>query len=264
MSQFDYQQFYDRNLPHIQPPGATLFVTFRLDGSIPQAALEEWLREKKQWAAECLRREAIRGALLDPDVVAKEKLSFQRRWFRKFEDLLHEGSCGPVWLKDERVAAIVAEALHYRDGKVYRLDAYCLMPNHVHVVFAPLLSEELARELAEKRITDRSPFRSKGVEGKPQTDSLRYGDDDPVLASIMQSLKGYTARKCNLALGRRGTFWEHESFDHVIRTPQAGARIVDYVLNNPVKAGLVKHWREWKWNYHRPSPLESDSKLPRP
>ena len=47
VNQFDYKLLYRRNLPHIQVPGATIFVTFRLDGSIPEAVLERWRTEKK-------------------------------------------------------------------------------------------------------------------------------------------------------------------------------------------------------------------------
>jgi len=53
-----------------------------------------------------------------------------------------------------------------------------------------------------------------------------------------------------LILERSGQFWEHESFDHVIRLGKFDATI-RYVLNNPIKAGLVKEWREWPWNYCR-------------
>jgi putative transposase len=66
----------------------------------------------------------------------------------------------------------------------------------------------------------------------------------------MHSVKGRSARECNLILSRTGSFWEHESFDHVIRPGKLQATM-RYVLNNPVKAGLVKHWREWRWNYCR-------------
>lgn len=67
----------------------------------------------------------------------------------------------------------------------------------------------------------------------------------------MQSLKGYTARKANCLLGRSGTFWQHESYDHVVRDPSEWRRIVNYVLNNPVKAGLVDTWEKWQWSYCR-------------
>ena len=64
-------------------------------------------------------------------------------------------------------------------------------------------------------------------------------------------LKGYTARKANGLLSRTGAFWQRESYDHVIRDANEWQRIVIYVLNNPVKAGLVDTWEEWKWNYYR-------------
>jgi putative transposase len=68
---------------------------------------------------------------------------------------------------------------------------------------------------------------------------------------IMQSLKGWTAWRSNRALGRKGAFWERESYDHVVRDDVEFHRIVRYVLNNPVKAGLVKERREWKWSYRQ-------------
>jgi hypothetical protein len=45
MNPLDYQYFYRKNLPHFQPSGATLFVTFRLAGSIPMALLAQWKKE---------------------------------------------------------------------------------------------------------------------------------------------------------------------------------------------------------------------------
>ena len=65
----------------------------------------------------------------------------------------------------------------------------------------------------------------------------------------MQSLKGYTARKANLLLERSGVFWQPESYDHVIRDANEWRRIITYVLNNPVKAGLVDTWEKWQWSY---------------
>jgi putative transposase len=143
VSQFTYKEAYSRNLPHIQPPAATLFVTFRLAGSIPSSVMDEWLREKRQLAA----GQARCAALGQPSETGNQ-LAFQRRWFRKFESLLHAGKTGPLWLGEPRIAELVREALHYRDGKVYRLDAFCIMPNHVNIVFAPMLSERQAREMA--------------------------------------------------------------------------------------------------------------------
>jgi hypothetical protein len=129
MSHFDYKPFYRRNLPHIQPPGATFFVTFHLAGSLPRTVLQQWATEKDQLETEKLRlaklRSNIRFASAEHITLEKERehreWEWQRRWFRKFETTLDKAQSGPVWLKDERIAKEVAESLRYRDGKVYRL-----------------------------------------------------------------------------------------------------------------------------------------------
>ena len=68
-------------------------------------------------------------------------------------------------------------------------------------------------------------------------------------------LKGRSARECNKVLARSGSFWEHESFDRVIRSGKFD-KTVRYVLNNPVKAGLVEDWENWRWNYCRSELVE--------
>jgi len=65
----------------------------------------------------------------------------------------------------------------------------------------------------------------------------------------MKSLKGFTAREANKALHRQGAFWETESYDHWVRDDAELDRIVTYVLNNPVKAGFVRHWQDWPHSY---------------
>jgi putative transposase len=128
MSHFNYKSSYHRNLPHIQPPGATLFVTFRLAGSLPQSIIEQW-QKKRRWLRHL--------AKTNPSHHERVKADFERAWFAKFEEILDGACIGPVWLSDERVEAIVVDSLHYRDGKVYRLDAFSIMANHVHAVIKP-------------------------------------------------------------------------------------------------------------------------------
>lgn len=135
-------------------------------------------------------------------------------------------------MQDDAVAAKVAEGLSQLDGKAYRLDAYSIMSNHVHAVFQPFLSETNLKE-------------SKDRYGRPV-----FVSEFPSLARIMQLLKGRSARDCNLLLSRSGQFWEHENFDHVIRRGKFD-KTVRYVLNNPVKVRLAKHWSDWRWNYCR-------------
>ena len=237
MNHFDYKPFYRRNLPHIQPPGATFFVTFHLAGSLPRSVLRQWRTEKSQLEAEKLRVLKLQNDV-NPASVEQRIFQQKREWFRKIEKTLDDAQSGPVWLKDDLVAKQVADSMHYLDGKVYRLDAYCIMANHVHVVFAPLPIQ--SSDVAQ---TVHLPA--------AQTKSLCYN----TLSSIMQSLKGYTARKANQRLGRSGAFWHHESYDHCVRSPNELKRIISYVLNNPVNAGLVEDWEKWQWSYYRQDPL---------
>ena len=203
-------------------------------GSIPKSTVREY-KAKKDWLDQQLRR-AQEVSLDDetPEVSAwLERLEkFTRDWFLKFEDILHKANAGPMWMQDERVAAKVADSLSQLDGKAYRLDAYSIMSNHVHAVFQPFLTEANLKEC-------------KDHSGHPV-----FVSEFPSLGRIMQLLKGRSARECNLILSRTGQFWEHESFDHVIRTGKF-EKTVRYVLNNPVKVGLAKHWSDWRWNYCR-------------
>lgn len=217
MSEWPYREFYRRHLPHYQPPGATLFITFRLAGSLPKAVLEEL-------AAEAQRQERRLEAIADEKERAAQAERLARHLFGRWDEALHRRSNGPYDLQEPQVAALVAESLRYRDGRVYTLHAFCIMPNHVHLVCTPLpvVVEQVGR-------FGKSPYYP--------------------LAQILHSLKRYTAREANRLLGRTGPFWQHESYDHAVRDAAELERIIRYVVNNPVAAGLVKEANEWPWTY---------------
>ena len=69
------------------------------------------------------------------------------------------------------------------------------------------------------------------------------------VTKILQELKKFTAGRCNKVINRTGPFWQHESYDHVVRDADELKRIVMYVLNNPVKAGLSDTPEDWEYNY---------------
>jgi len=118
----------------------------------------------------------------------------------KIDAYLDAGS-GEAHLADPRIAKITADALVYFDKVRYRLLAWCLMPNHVHVVFRPM--------------------------------------QDHTLAGIVQAWKSYSAHHANGILGRSGEFWQREYYDHLVRDERDFGRIVRYVIENPRKAKLV-------------------------
>ncbi|GAA4496277.1 transposase [Hymenobacter ginsengisoli] len=200
--------YYERYLPHRLPPGETIFITFRLAGSLPQEVLVR-LQAEAQLAQQ-------RSA---PDVGLR--YAEQKRYFGRFDALLDGSTHGPTWLGQPAVAAIVQQAIHYPDRKGYDLRCYCIMPNHVHLV-------------------------------------VDLPDDAPPLAKTLQTLKGYSSFQANKLLGLSGAFWQAESYDHVVRSGELD-RIISYVLENPVKAGLVDEWPKWPYSYLAPSNADFQS-----
>ena len=106
MTNLDYKQFSRRHRPHIHPPDATLFVTYRLVGSVPKSTVREY-KARKVWLESQMKR--ARGLARDNKAAELAKWierieAFQRDWFLKFEAILHPAKVGPMWMRDERVA----------------------------------------------------------------------------------------------------------------------------------------------------------------
>jgi putative transposase len=231
---YEYKQFRRRKLPHVHPPGASLFVTFRLAGSIPNSVVQQWRAEKAflEQQMTIVEKEVSEKKTAELLNHQARLIAFHRRWFRKFEETLDKAEYGPTWLRNHRIAQLVADSLRYRDDKVYELNSYCIMSNHVHTVFRPFLD-------------------ARSLQFAPEAGRPKFTSTDPPLDVIMHSLKSFTASEANKILGRSGAFWETESYDHVIRNEAEFFRIRNYVLNNPVKAGLISDWREWPWTWKR-------------
>ncbi len=67
------------------------------------------------------------------------------------------------------------------------------------------------------------------------------------LAEIMEAVKGASAHKVNKELDRKGRVWQVESFDHVLRSSESLDAKIAYLLENPVRAGLVEKWADYPW-----------------
>ena len=69
------------------------------------------------------------------------------------------------------------------------------------------------------------------------------------LAKLLHQLKGSTARYANQFLGRTGVpFWQEESYDHLVRNSREFERIENYIIQNPVRAGLVNDAVDYRWS----------------
>ncbi len=187
-----HKGWYSRgHLPHFDAAHIYQFVTFRLHDSVPAEVIAQW-KAGLHWTEQT-----------KPN--SKEAIELRKR-IEKYEDSGH-GAC---YLRDERIAALVAQALRQFDGQRYHLVAWCIMPNHVHVLIQQ-------------------------IEGHP-------------LAKVIQSWKSFTAHEANKHLGRSGDFWMPDYFDRFIRDAEHFAAEVEYIHQNPVKAGLVSAPEEWRWS----------------
>lgn len=114
--------------------------------------------------------------------------------------------------------------MHRFDGGLYNLEAYCIMSNHVHMLIDTSI-----------QITT--------------VDKTQSSNKYMALDKIMKRIKGASARYCNQTLSRQGQFWERESFDILVRDKKMYNRVVQYIANNPVKAGIVESWQDYRWTY---------------
>lgn len=232
-----YKTHYRRNLPHYQPPGYTFFVTFRLIGSLP-AKIVQRLKDERDDELEKI------AEYTDRETRREKYRTLQSQYFGKFDKLIDGASYGPTWLKKDEVAQIVMNAIRYYDKKSYDLICYTIMSNHVHIIFTPV-----TRIFDSPKVYRTSDPPAHEADQPDTVDFWRNGVSPYIVTNILQNLKRFTARECNKLLNRSGAFWQHESYDHVVRNDKELMRIVEYVLNNPVKVGLCDKWEDWKFNY---------------
>lgn len=90
--------FYERKLPHFQPPGATFFVTYRLAGSIPMQQLKIFHDEYMRLQAELFTKD------LSNEMAAMAKQSLQWAYFERVDSFADNNPNGPYWLKDNSIA----------------------------------------------------------------------------------------------------------------------------------------------------------------
>jgi REP element-mobilizing transposase RayT len=170
----------------LEQPGLIQSITFRLHDALPQTKLKEWERE-----------------LSLSHHLSEERDKLLRMTIEKYLDAGH-GAC---WLKRPEIGELVEKELLHFDGVRYLLLAWCLMPNHVHVLVETKVGWDLGR--------------------------------------LVKSWKGRVSHLANRILNRSGVFWQREYFDRFIRDDGHFSNALRYIEENPVKAGLVHHPRDW-------------------
>ncbi len=152
---------------------------------MPAERVRHWLEDRRQW----LRQHP------QPHSHA-EQAKYDRLFSQRWENWLDE-SHGQCDLAKPRVRKIVQDALKHFDGQRYVLGEFVVMPNHVHVLVAPLGAHELS--------------------------------------GIVQSWKSFTAHRITRLLNQKGEFWQKETFDHIVRNAEEMERFAQYIRENPVR-----------------------------
>ncbi len=183
------------NLPHWRQWSRTYFITTRLADSVPGPVLKRWKEQRALW----LTHHGLPPDRTPDDLSESDRVAFHREFTARFHELLDAGH-GECLLARPPIAEIIVMQLKAGHGTNYHIDAWVIMPNHIHALIEPLGNCTLGR--------------------------------------ILQRLKGASARMINQALGRSGTFWQAETFDHIVRSEAQLDHYRRYIAGNPDKAGL--------------------------
>ena len=189
-------RFHRRKLPHWEIQGGEYHITARLGDSLPKTAVESL-------------------QLLQPEISAvrpdsKMVRQLQRPVFQTMEKYLETGM-GACVLRDDKVAAIVAEELGALQAWGIVVPHYSIMPNHFHALMVP------------------------------------GAKDEHPLSAVMKRIKGRTGHRIRRLIGGMGPVWQREWFDHWIRDETERDRVIDYIHQNPAKANLVSRWQDHRW-----------------
>jgi len=209
---FDPKQRVDatrHHLPHWEQQEVTYFITFRTADSLPKNITGRWLADRNKW----LRRHGIDPK--DPDWHSRLhdlEPAVEDEFHDKFSDQFHrylDTGYGECVLRRPEAAEIVADSLSHFDGERYLLGDLVAMPNHVHLLVMLFLGTQLPGQC--------------------------------------YSWKKYTAGKVNELLGRKGHFWQTESYDRIVRDQEELEHYRKYIAADPRNARLTcgeyVHWR---------------------
>ena len=230
------------DLPHWYMPGAAHFVTYRLADTIPVEVLRRLRAEREAGIRQVGKPKPTLAASATG---AATKALAHKPFFAAYDRYLDQAS-SVRWLENPAVAEIIIENLYHHHQVKYQLLEYCVMPNHVRVLFVPIIAD--AGSISH--VADAASVRIKTL-ASSESDLDYFSDEVPdtqnPLSKIMHSLKSYTANEANKELSRDGRFWQRESYDHWVRDDAELARIAEYIANNAVNAKLAEN--AWDWPY---------------
>jgi putative transposase len=243
------KEFYRHALPHFQQSGQAYFITWSLKDAVPKKALKRYTDELEKLRLQIKSYGAagdtgaadsaegihsgdplinrmsgsesappkMSGSESAPPELKQQYYSLRKKYIKAYDELLASDKNPKIDLSKTENLQPVKETLLFWNGKKLEAYAFCIMPNHVHWVF----------RLLEKDIKEKPGY----------------------LQDIMNSVKRFSANQINKVENRKGAVWQTESFDTTIRDEKHLYYAIEYTLNNPVAAGLVKNREDWPGNW---------------
>ncbi|MGB3547150.1 MAG: transposase [Saprospiraceae bacterium] len=201
-------------VPHQDLSLVPVHIVYRLKDSLPASIIKKISLDRER---DMERMEIkLRSTSTDRKNNARKEWveMIEDKYEQRIENAIHQRKCGPFYLSQEPIRKIVFDSWKWLEThRKIRIYAICIMSNHVHI----LLSTTTAARMDT--------------------------------GQLMKAHKSFTALNANKILGRTGSpFWEVGYFDRNVRRGRFD-RVFQYILDNPVKAGLVKKWEEWPGTY---------------
>lgn len=195
------ERYQGNHVPHWETSDENnvYHLSFRLHDSVPTVQRQYWLY-RRQRLMECIADEQR--------ALTEGEMEYLRQLYSEHIERYLQSGHGSCVLRKAEVASVVQGAIEYFHGKRYSLRAWCIMPNHVHVML---------------QIFPGMPMKK-----------------------ILLSWKSYTSHIINRLLGRKGKLWETDSYNHLIRSSNEYYYQMRYIWQNPDMAGLTD-W-PWRWS----------------
>jgi len=198
-----------RFLPHHQETQQIISLCWRLAFTLPRH-LHLILQDLKNILLQVEKHP-------DPHIHEFELQQYAQK-ILEYDEFLGKFELEGLSLCEQPFAGMLCNALRFYAGNLYDLHAYCVMPNHLHLLIEPL----------------------------PDANQ-RYHR----VSVIVQRIKSYTSTKINQLRGKTGKVWSDDYYDRYIRSERDYYNVLEYILLNPVKAGLVNDWEDWEFSFSK-------------
>jgi putative transposase len=191
----DFRITHGTRLPHWYQPGASYFVTFRTEDSMPVEVSRLWHARRSEWLAQHgISPADVSWSVKLNQLSLIQRKDYHERFSKEYFENLDKGY-GACVLKRQELSRKVADSLLYFNGDRYHMGDFVVMPNHVHLIVCLLGTTDIVKQCT--------------------------------------SWKRFTAKEINQHLNLKGRFWQEDSFDHLIRSDRQFDAIRRYIGSNP-------------------------------